>query len=99
MSVRKRKNVLYLRNWIRSGVNKVGDLQFINGKVNEARGQKYWLPGCPGNLIFKSGNFKLTVQCPSGNWAKNGNNYMQDKSTILFLFSYKKSIANAKKNL
>ena len=36
VSVRKRKNVLYLRNWIRSGVNKVGDLQFINGKVNEA---------------------------------------------------------------
>ena len=27
VSVRKRKNVLYLRNWIRSGVNKVGDLQ------------------------------------------------------------------------
>ena len=36
VSVRKRKNVLHLRNWIRSGVNKVGDLQFINGKVNEA---------------------------------------------------------------
>ena len=34
--VRKRKNVLYLRNWICSGVNKVCDLQFINGKVNEA---------------------------------------------------------------
>ena len=27
--------MLYLRNWIRSGVNKVGDLQFMNGKVNE----------------------------------------------------------------
>ena len=27
--------MLYLRNWIRSGVNKVGDLQFVNGKVNE----------------------------------------------------------------
>ena len=35
MNVRTRKHVLYLRNWIRSGVNKVGELQFMNGKVNE----------------------------------------------------------------
>ena len=36
-------------------------------------------PVCPvalGNLIFRSGNFKLTVQCPSGNWAKNGSYYV-----------------------
>ena len=25
-----------------------------------------------GNLIFRSGKFKLTVQCPSHNWAKSG---------------------------
>ena len=30
------KNVLYLRNLICSGANKVGDLQFMNGKVDEA---------------------------------------------------------------
>ena len=35
VNVRRRRNVLYLRNWIRSGVNKVADLQFVNGKVNE----------------------------------------------------------------
>ena len=34
--IRKRstKSVLFLRNWIRSGVNKVGDLKFVDGKLN-----------------------------------------------------------------
>ena len=34
--VRKRstKNVLFLRNWIRSGVNKIGDLKFVDGKLD-----------------------------------------------------------------
>ena len=34
--VRKRKTkcALFFRNWIRSGVNKVSDLQFIDGKLN-----------------------------------------------------------------
>jgi len=36
VNTRRKKNVLYLRNWIRSGVNKVGDLKFIDGKVDEA---------------------------------------------------------------
>ena len=34
--IRKRstKSVLFLRNWIRSGVNRVGDLKFVDGKLN-----------------------------------------------------------------
>ena len=27
---------MYLRNWVRSGIKKVGDLRFINGKIGEA---------------------------------------------------------------
>ena len=36
VSVRKRytKCVLFLRNWIRSGVNKIGDLKFVDGKLD-----------------------------------------------------------------
>ena len=36
VSVRKRntKCVLFLRNWIRSGVNKIGDLKFLDGKLD-----------------------------------------------------------------
>ena len=36
VSVRKRskKCVLFLRNWIRSGVNKIGDLRFVDGKLD-----------------------------------------------------------------
>ena len=32
---RCKKNVLFLRNWIRSGVRKIGDLVFRNGILNE----------------------------------------------------------------
>ena len=32
---RCKKNVLFLRNWIRSGVKKIGDLVFSNGILNE----------------------------------------------------------------
>ena len=31
---KKRKSVLFLRNWIRSGINKIRDLQFIDGKLD-----------------------------------------------------------------
>ena len=31
---KKRKSVLFLRNWIRSGVNKIADLKFIDGKLD-----------------------------------------------------------------
>lgn len=34
-SCKNRKNVLFLRNWIRSGVNKIKDLQFKDGKLDE----------------------------------------------------------------
>ena len=36
VSVRKRskKSVLFLRNWIRSGVNKIGDLRLVDGKLD-----------------------------------------------------------------
>ena len=30
-----KKNVLFLRNWIRSGVREVGDLTFTNGVLDE----------------------------------------------------------------
>ena len=30
---RNHKCVLFLRNWIRSGVNRIGDLRFLNGKL------------------------------------------------------------------
>lgn len=30
-----KKNVLFLRNWIRSGIRKVGDLRFRNGTIDE----------------------------------------------------------------
>ena len=33
--IRRKKNVLFLRNWIRSGIRKVGDLVFINGTLDE----------------------------------------------------------------
>ena len=36
VSVRKRstKCALFLRNWIRSGINKIGDLKFVDGKLD-----------------------------------------------------------------
>ncbi len=33
---KKKKSALLLRNWIRSGVNNVGDLKYINGDLDEA---------------------------------------------------------------
>ena len=33
--IRRKKNVLFLRNWIRSGIRKVGDLVFIDGNLDE----------------------------------------------------------------
>ena len=33
--IRRKKNVLFLRNWIRSGIRKVGDLVFIDGTLDE----------------------------------------------------------------
>ena len=33
--VRKKKSVLFLRNWVRSGIRKVSDLRFINGRLDE----------------------------------------------------------------
>ena len=33
--MKNKKNVLFLRNWIRSGVNKIGDLGFIDGVLDE----------------------------------------------------------------
>ena len=27
----RKKNVLFLRNWIRSGIRNVGDIMFVNG--------------------------------------------------------------------
>ena len=32
----KKKNVLMFRNWIRSGIRKISDLSFLNGKLNDA---------------------------------------------------------------
>ena len=34
-NIGKKKSVLFLRNWIRSGVRKVSDLNFIDGKLDE----------------------------------------------------------------
>ena len=36
LCIRKRnhKCVLFLRNWIRSGVNRIGDLRFLDGKLD-----------------------------------------------------------------
>ena len=31
ISINRKKNVLFLRNWIRSGIRNVGDIMFING--------------------------------------------------------------------
>ena len=31
ISINRKKNVLFLRNWIRSGVRNVGDIMFVNG--------------------------------------------------------------------
>ena len=31
---RGKNMVLFLRNWIRSGVNKIGDLHFVDGKLD-----------------------------------------------------------------
>ena len=47
------------------------------------------------NILF--GQLQTHCSVPSGNWAKNGHYYVKDKSTLLFLFLYKKSIANEKK--
>ena len=30
----KKNMVLFLRNWIRSGINKISDLHFVDGKVD-----------------------------------------------------------------
>ena len=31
ISINRKKNVLFLRNWIRSGIRNVGDIMFVNG--------------------------------------------------------------------
>ena len=32
---RRKNKVLFLRNWIRSGINKISDLKFVNGELDE----------------------------------------------------------------
>ena len=32
---RPKNKVLFLRNWIRSGINKISDLKFVNGELDE----------------------------------------------------------------
>ena len=44
-----KKCVLFLRNWIRSGVNKISDLKFIDGKLNE--NYIYQKIGFSGNIL------------------------------------------------
>ena len=44
-----KKCVLFLRIWIRSGVNKISDLKFINGKLNE--NYIYQKIGFSGNIL------------------------------------------------
>jgi len=31
----RRKKILFLRNWIRSGINRIGDLQFKDGVLDD----------------------------------------------------------------
>ena len=44
-----KKCVLFLRYWIRSGVNKISDLKFIDGKLNE--NYIYQKIGFSGNIL------------------------------------------------
>ena len=44
-----KKCVLFLRNWIRSGVKRISDLKFIDGKLNE--NYIYQKIGFSGNIL------------------------------------------------
>ena len=44
-----KKCVLFLRNWIRSGVNRITDLEFTDGKLDE--NDIYQKVGLSGNIL------------------------------------------------
>ena len=50
-----KKSVLFLRNWIRSGVNRVSDLEFIDGKLDE-------------NYIYQKVGLSGSILMPRSHW-------------------------------
>ena len=58
-----KKSVLFLRNWIRSGVNRISDLEFIDGKLDENYiYQKVGLSGSILREVFLLKNALLPFQ-------------------------------------
>ena len=78
-----KKCALFLRNWTHSGVNKISDLKFIDGKLNE--NYIYQKIGFIGNIlrkVFLLENALLPFQNELRNISKDSCNVAQRRSGI-----------------
>ena len=66
-----KKCVLFLRNWIRSGVNKISDLKFVDGKLEKYIYQKI---GFSGNILIEAFLVKKNALLPYQNELRNISN-------------------------
>ena len=89
---RHKNKVLFLRNWIRSGINKIGDLRFVNGELDE---------NYIHHIVIKKQNIFSDMMIlkralrPFKDLLKNDENYAElnfsiDRSNVM----YKKLITN-----
>ena len=67
-----KKCVLVLRNWIRSGVNRISDLKFVDGKLDE--NYIYLKIGFSGNIVRELSFFVENALLPYQNELRNISN-------------------------